>query len=108
VGKLVRDKIPDLIMRSGRTPHAVVLDEDAFRTALQQKLFEEADELRLAGSAQGVVEEAADVLEVLTALVGSYGMSIDTITAAAQAKRAERGGFEMRLWLESIEPGTPR
>lgn len=104
----MRDKIPDLIVQSGRTPRVVVLDEDSFRIALQQKLFEEANELQLAGSAQALVEEAADVLEVLMALVGSYGTSLDTITAAAQAKRAQRGGFDMRLWLESIEPGTPR
>jgi predicted house-cleaning noncanonical NTP pyrophosphatase (MazG superfamily) len=105
-GKLVRDKIPEIITRSGRTPHVVALDEKRYRTALHDKLLEEAGELRLAQSTQDFIDEAADVFEVLTALVRSHGVSLDTITAAAQAKRAERGGFDMRLWLEGIEPGT--
>jgi predicted house-cleaning noncanonical NTP pyrophosphatase (MazG superfamily) len=106
VGKLVRDKIPEIIARSGRTPHVVTLDKDRYRAALHDKLLEEAGELRLAQTPQDVIDEAADVLEVLAALAESFGVSPDTITAAAQAKRAERGGFDMRLWLERIEPET--
>ena len=106
MGKLVRDKIPEIITRSGRTPHVVTLDEERYRAALHDKLLEEASELRRAQSTQEVIDEAADVLEVLTALASSHGVSLDTITAAAHAKRAERGGFDLRLWLEGIEPGT--
>ena len=106
VGKLVRDKIPEIITRSGRTPHVVTLDEERYSAVLHDKLLEEAGELRLAQTIQDVIDEAADIVEVLFALARSHGVSLDTITAAAQAKRAERGGFDMRVWLERIEPGT--
>lgn len=41
--------------------------------------------------------------EVLTALAGSHSITLNMVIAAAQSKREERGGFGMRLWLETAE-----
>lgn len=99
MGKLVRDKIPDIIRASGRTPRVTTLTSRDFRIALKDKLNEEIAELVAASNTDAVVEEAADVIEVLIALAGEWGVSFDNILKAAQRKRTERGGFGGRLWV---------
>ena len=106
MGKLVRDKIPDIIRASGRTPRVTTLGTHDYRTALCDKLREEVTEL-LAADGADVIEEAADILEVLTAIAAEHGATIDSIVDIARRKREQRGGFEMRLWLESVESAEP-
>ena len=98
MGKLVRDKIPDIIRRDGREPVVTVLGEAPYREALLAKLFEEAAELRDA-PVEEVPEEVADVLEVLRALTQAHGYEWQDIERLADAKCAERGGLRGRLYL---------
>ena len=104
MGKLVRDKIPDIIRASGRTPHVTTLAAGAYRTALHDKLREEVDELIAATATHALIDEAADVLEVLTAIAAEHGVTLAGIVDAAQHKRAETGGFGVRLWLDGVDP----
>ena len=108
MGKLVRDKVPDIIRASGRTPYVTTLAAGAYRTALHDKLDEEVNELIAARTTDAVIEEAADIVEVLSAIAGEWGVSLDSILNAAQCKRAERGGFSMRLWLDGVDPKASR
>jgi predicted house-cleaning noncanonical NTP pyrophosphatase (MazG superfamily) len=103
VGKLVRDGIPSIIRSAGRVADVRALDTEDFRAALGDKLVEEVAELRAAGDADAVVEEAADVLEVLLAIVAEHGATLDSIVDIARRKRVERGGFAMRVWLENAD-----
>jgi predicted house-cleaning noncanonical NTP pyrophosphatase (MazG superfamily) len=103
VGKLVRDGIPSIIRGVGRVADVRALDTEDFRAALGDKLVEEVAELRAAGDADAVVEEAADVLEVLLAIVAEHGATLDSIVDIARRKRVERGGFAMRVWLENAD-----
>ncbi len=102
-GRLVRDRIPEIIRRSGRRPRVTTLDEQACRKALHDKLLEEAAELRVAHCHDEAVE-LADVVEIVVALAATYDLTPDTITGAARRERAERGGFEMRLRLKDTDP----
>lgn len=104
MGKLVRDKVPDIIRASRRTPHVTTMAAGAYRAALLEKLREEVGELIAARTTDVVIEEAADVVEVLIAIAGDQGVTLDSILDAVRRKRVERGGFGMRLWLERIEP----
>ena len=99
MGKLVRDRIPEIIEANGDTAHFHVLDESGYEAALLDKLVEEAEELRDT-TPDGRLEEAADVYEVLLAVTDHLGVDLDDVARRADAKRAERGGFERRLWLE--------
>lgn len=103
-GKLVRDKIPDIIRASGRIARVSKLDEATYRLALYDKLLEEADELPYTTTADDLVEEAADVLEVLLHIVGLHDRSLDDIVRVANQKRDQRGGFEDRIWLKVDSP----
>ncbi|RBQ16136.1 phosphoribosyl-ATP pyrophosphohydrolase [Spongiactinospora rosea] len=98
MGKLVRDKIPDIIRRSGRTPVVSVLGDSDYRAALIAKLFEESTELSEAGHDE-VAAEIGDVLEVLRALAAVHGHTWHDIERIADAKRDERGAFADRLYL---------
>jgi predicted house-cleaning noncanonical NTP pyrophosphatase (MazG superfamily) len=73
------------------------LDSNAFLTALFAKAEEELAELR----AEPSLEELADLLEVILALADLLG-DRDSLELVRAKKHAERGGFEARVWLESV------
>ena len=98
------DGIPAIIAASGRAADVKKLDVNAYLGALMDKLDEEAAELRHASNTAAILEEAADVLEVLIGIVESRGHTFDDLLNAAAMKRAERGGFRDRLWLTAGEP----
>ncbi|WP_326637736.1 nucleoside triphosphate pyrophosphohydrolase [Streptosporangium sp. NBC_01755] len=99
MGKLVRDRIPEIIREQGREPVVTVLGEADYREALLEKLFEESTELREAAVTE-VAEEIADVLEVLRAIAKVHGHEWMDIEKVAEAKRAGRGAFLERLYLD--------
>jgi predicted house-cleaning noncanonical NTP pyrophosphatase (MazG superfamily) len=101
LGKLVRDNIPAIIEASGRAAEVRTLSEKDFRLSLHEKLAEEVAELRDARSAQEVLDEAADVLEVIRAIAGVFGHDFDAVLRAAYVKRKTRGSFDARLYLKS-------
>ena len=103
VGKLIRDGIPAIIAASGRTADVKKLDAKAYRAALLDKLDEETAELRHAGRSTAILEEAADVLEVLISIAESRGYTLDDLLHTAATKRVERGGFQGKLWLRTGE-----
>lgn len=100
MGKLVRDKIPDIIRADGRKPDLRRLDEQEYVRELHAKLLEEAIELANAPSCQ-VIEELADVLEVLHTIARINGISMDEVEDFATQKRADRGTFDERWYLNS-------
>ncbi|MEU0478981.1 nucleoside triphosphate pyrophosphohydrolase [Streptosporangium sp. NPDC006013] len=95
----MRDRIPEIIREDGREPVVTVLGEADYRAALLEKLFEESTELREAAVTE-VAEEIADVLEVLRAIAKVHGHEWADIVKVAEVKRAERGAFLGRFYLE--------
>ena len=100
--KLVRDQIPDIIAAAGSRPSTRVLDHASYQGALRSKLLEEAQEAEVAPDGQ-LASELADVLEVLRALATAHGMTWEDIEFQARRKRAERGGFDRRIFLEHVD-----
>lgn len=102
--KLVRDRIPEIIQAEGRHAVTRILDDASYRTALLNKLVEEAQEAAHAAHAD-LPNELADVLEVLRALTATAGMPWAQLLALANDKRSRRGGFEKRIFLEIVHEG---
>ena len=100
--KLVRDGIPAIIAADGGQACTRVLDQGSYRTALHDKLLEEAREAREASGPQ-LMSELADLLEVVRGLAGAYGIEWESIEAEAARKRADRGGFDQRIFLEYVD-----
>ena len=97
--KLIRDRIPEIIRAEGRPCPTRILTEPEYRAALLHKLVEEATEARDAPPAE-LVNELADVLEVLDALTAAFGLTRAGIEAVQAQKREARGGFAERVWWE--------
>jgi len=100
VGKLVRDRIPEIIEADGRMPVRRTLTEREYDLALVAKLQEEVTELVGARPADRL-EEAADVYEVLLAIIAQAGHTREDLVGVAERKRDKRGGVSGRVWLES-------
>jgi predicted house-cleaning noncanonical NTP pyrophosphatase (MazG superfamily) len=100
--KLVRDRIPEIIRSQGHQPVTYVLNDEQYQDALLAKLPEEAQEAK-AAPADDLLAELADVLEVLRALVAARGRSWEELLSVAAGKRAERGAFSDRIFLEYVE-----
>jgi predicted house-cleaning noncanonical NTP pyrophosphatase (MazG superfamily) len=100
--KLVRDRIPEMIEADGHHAVTRILDRRSYRAALLAKLGEEAREAQGA-SADELPGELADVWEVLQALLSTLPMTWQELQALAASKRAERGGFKERIFLEYTE-----
>ncbi|MFD9961404.1 phosphoribosyl-ATP pyrophosphohydrolase [Amycolatopsis sp. NPDC058986] len=104
--KLVRDRIPEIIRGAGDLPVCDRIADDAdYIAGLIDKAYEELAELREARGAERV-NELADVFEVLSALIDTMGSSLVDVAEAAARKRAERGGFNDRVWLEKVVRNT--
>lgn len=65
MGKLVRDRIPEIVAAEGGQQNVRVLDDDEYARALLDKLVEEVNELR-AVTDSVTLEEAADVYEAVS------------------------------------------
>jgi predicted house-cleaning noncanonical NTP pyrophosphatase (MazG superfamily) len=100
--KLVRDRIPDMIRKSGKKCETAVFTESEYRGALLAKLVEEAQEAAQAAPAE-LATELADLLEVFDATIDAHGLSRAAIEQERSRRRLERGGFEARfrlLWTD--------
>jgi predicted house-cleaning noncanonical NTP pyrophosphatase (MazG superfamily) len=91
--KLVRDYIPQIIEQAGKVPELKVLDQASYTEELKLKLLEEANELRTAKKKAEIVEEAADLTEVLFKMLKNQGITYDEVEQVRQQKKLERGGF---------------
>ena len=98
--KLVRDKIPEVIERNGETAITRVLDENEYRRELLWKLQEEVNEVLNATSKEQLIEELADVLEVLKSIAKLENKTMADVIEVAQQKRLVKGGFDQRIFLE--------
>ena len=98
VGKLVRDKIPEIIIADGKKPIIRILEQEEYLQELDRKLNEEICEYQ----ADKSVEEMADVLEVLFAICQARGYSVDELMEVRNIKREKRGGFKKKLLLEKV------
>ena len=96
--KLVRDKIPEIILADGREVSTRILDDKEYAKELEKKLAEECKEV-LESKGEHRLEELGDVLEVMMALAKLDGYSVDDIVVAARKKREKRGGFDKKIFL---------
>jgi predicted house-cleaning noncanonical NTP pyrophosphatase (MazG superfamily) len=93
-GKLVRDKIPQIIRSKGQEPVIYTADIAEYGIRLREKLREEVEEYLASDDDR---EELADILEVLYALARQAGTDQQQLEKLRAAKAAERGGFADRI-----------
>lgn len=94
MGKLIRDRIPELL--GDQAGGHRQLQGDEFEAALREKLQQEVNEYL----ASSEVMELADILEVVYALAKLDGITESQLDYFRAEKARERGAFEQRLWWE--------
>ena len=93
--KAVRDNIPDIIKKSGKSCNVKKLSDDKFLLELDKKLSEEVTEYQNDKNP----EELADILEVIYRIAKLRGISKEELEHIRIKKSKERGGFEKNLFL---------
>ena len=96
--KLVRDRIPEIIEKSGKHPVYSILSDEAYLAKLDAKLNEELSEYQESKS----MEELADLLEVIRTVAAARGSSMEEVESIRRDKAEKRGGFEKRILLTEV------
>lgn len=96
--KLVRDKIPEIIEKSGKKALIEILDSSAYKKLLDEKLKEELQEYLCSDN----VEELADLAEVIYAILDYKKISIDEFDSIRKEKAIKRGAFKERILLKKV------
>ncbi len=103
MNKLIRDQIPKLLQAKGFLMHNQVLEKEEFIQKLKDKLKEECLEVIHSQTKSELVEELADVLEVVHALSEALDVSLEHIEGKRLEKRHQKGGFEGRMFNHYVE-----
>ena len=99
--KLVRDRIPEIVIANNETPVTRILDDADYKKSLEEKLYEEYEEV-LSAEGSERCEELADMIEVIRALAKQENKTLEEIVEIADEKREKRGGFEEKIFLEKV------
>lgn len=94
--KLVRDKIPEYIRNKGGSPVTHIADDAEYWQKLKDKLLEEVEEFRKDES----IEEFADLLEVIDAIVEYKKFGRNEVQGIKNKKADERGKFRDKIILD--------
>ena len=98
--KLVRDRMPEIIEADGKECKTRILTDDIeYEQALWTKLEEEVYEF----FDNPVTDEAADVVQVMKAIMAHRKTNQSDLNSYTFSKAAEKGGFSERVFLESVE-----
>ena len=99
--KAIRDKIPDIIKKSGNSYNVKKLSDDEFLPELEKKLREEVEEYLKSKS----VEELADAIEVIYRIAELKGISNEKLEMLREEKANKRGKFNDNLFLIDTTDG---
>ncbi len=97
--KLVRDRIPEIIEKDGRTCKTIVLSDEECLEYLNKKLLEETNEYLESKQ----VEELADLEEVLRAILKLRGVNYEDFEKIRNDKAEKRGAFDKKLLLKETD-----
>ena len=97
--KLVRDRIPEIIEKTGKRCEIEILNDEEYLKAIEAKLDEELAEYHKEQN----LEELADLLEVIYAATIARGYSIEDLEKMRAFKANERGAFNKRILLKEVE-----
>lgn len=101
--KLWRDGAVERLVTMGSKIHWRRLSDIEFAEQLKKKFLEEAQEVYNAQTKEALLEELADIVEVISSLCDVHSVTLQDIIAVQQKKKQERGGFEGRKFVTVAE-----
>lgn len=100
--KLVRDNIANWHVEAGHTPNVKYLKDKDLIRALCAKLHEEADEVDGALNRSEMIEEIADVQQVLDDLCAAEKIESSEVQRVKKEKAMRKGGFSRGVYIDSV------
>ncbi len=101
--KLWRDKAVECLEQMGSKIYWTRLDDREFAEQLKIKFMEEAHEVCTAQTKEALLEELADILEVISSLGDVHSFTFEDIVNVQHKKYDERGGFHGRKFVTIAE-----
>lgn len=101
--KLVRDKIVEGIISVGNKPNWKTLSNKEFIIELKKKIVEEALEVPRTDNVDEIVEELADVQEIIDNLLTALKISKVKLQEIQEKKNKVRGSFKKRQYIDTVE-----
>lgn len=96
--KLVRDRIPEIIVSSGNICVTEILSDEDYLRMIDAKLDEELAEYHKDQN----IEELADLLEVIYAAAIARGYTLEQLEQVRAEKAAKRGAFAKKILLKEV------
>ena len=97
--KLIRDKVPASLAAQGKNFKTHIATDEEYIEKLREKLLEEVNEFL----EEPCLEEAADVVEVFTALLEALEFTQEDMIEVIEKKSKVSGDFANRIILETVE-----
>lgn len=97
--KLVRDRIPDIIEKSGKACVTEILSDEEYLCMVDAKLDEELAEYHKDQN----IEELADLMEVICAVAVARGYTIEQLEKVRAKKTEKRGAFQKKILLVEVK-----
>jgi Uncharacterized conserved protein len=104
--KLVRDKIPENILKKGERVFTYQLTGDELLNALRHKLIEESVEVLDAIDPDSILAELADLNEVIDGILHYLNCDRNKLEVKQRKKREKLGGFEQGIVLSKTKNPT--
>lgn len=100
--KLIRDNIPDIMNKANKNYKTRIYDNDEYILALKNKVVEEANEVKESMNKEELINEIADLYEVIEALMVQENITVEQINSAKVLKTQKNGAFQKQLCLEYV------
>ena len=95
--KLIRDNIPDIIKNKWGKCEFYIASDVEYSIELLKKLIEESIEVKESRNKKELIEELADVVEVINSICDYESISIDDIEKARIKKKKEKWWFSKKI-----------
>jgi len=104
--KLVRDKIPINIESKGEKARTIKIPSNDLLQFIKEKAIEEALEFYFEKKEDKIIEELADMYEIIRSACKIFGMPVNELVRIADNKTEKKGAFETGVILLNTEESS--
>lgn len=102
LNKLVRDKLPEIYKSLGQEASIEKLSNLELSRALLDKLIEEASEITPESSREEILEEVADLQQVIDDFKAENNITDEQVADARANKKDKSGGFRKGMFVKTL------
>ena len=103
LNKLVRDGLRVEYEQTNQNPVFRELSIDELKTQLARKIIEEANEIKVNSQPDEIIDEVADIRQILDDIMAIYTITEEQVKLAQQKKYDKKGGFANGVFVETLE-----